>query len=315
MDAQINRMDENAEKRARIEAALKADPNRSDRLIAAETQTSQPTTYRVRRELEAAGLIPFIEAEKRERRSPRSRRGEYKAIINKLKDSVSTALVENPKLNNETIAQKVGTSRDTVSRVRKALEELGKIPSVRGSKRVNEYGLGVNISGQRIIVPEGMSLSEYIQTGIQMQRDGMGVVPVARKLKLDQTTYVRGSRMVLLSEIDTLSKKEKEKVEKAVFNMNATRLVSPFWREIKDIADREFGTRRSGRLTSEGILIKRRETFKHAIGLISDTCSQATDVEIPPLKDEEKESHVRTLTSAMNSLAVLRRNIRRGNNG
>jgi ParB-like chromosome segregation protein Spo0J len=63
----------NAEKHARVEAALKADPKRSDRAIAEETGASHPTVSTIRKELEAKGVENLPPSE---RKSRRGRKGE-----------------------------------------------------------------------------------------------------------------------------------------------------------------------------------------------------------------------------------------------
>jgi hypothetical protein len=63
-----------AEKQARIEAALKVDPERSDRSISQEIGVSQPTVSAARRKLESRGVQKFITPS--DRKSTTGKKGE-----------------------------------------------------------------------------------------------------------------------------------------------------------------------------------------------------------------------------------------------
>jgi ParB-like chromosome segregation protein Spo0J len=63
-----------AEKQARIEAALKVDPARSDRAISQEIGVSQPTVSATRRKLESRGVQKFITPS--DRKSKTGKKGE-----------------------------------------------------------------------------------------------------------------------------------------------------------------------------------------------------------------------------------------------
>jgi hypothetical protein len=65
----------NEEKRARVEAALKADPARSDVAIAEEIGVTQPFVSGIRKDLEAKGVITVITQDKRKSRTGRTGQG------------------------------------------------------------------------------------------------------------------------------------------------------------------------------------------------------------------------------------------------
>jgi DNA-binding Lrp family transcriptional regulator len=68
-----------AEKEARIEAALKADPERSDRAIAEEVGASQPTVGGKRKKLQDEGVIKSITPSNRKSKSGKKGEGQRRA--------------------------------------------------------------------------------------------------------------------------------------------------------------------------------------------------------------------------------------------
>jgi hypothetical protein len=66
----------------RAEAALKANPWRSDAVIARQARCSRPTAFRARQQMENAGLIPVIPVSRRQRRpQPRQQSATHSAIL------------------------------------------------------------------------------------------------------------------------------------------------------------------------------------------------------------------------------------------
>ena len=134
----------NAEKRARVAEALRTDPNRSDRIIARETATSQPTVFRVRRELEEGGDLVRTSPRKRTA-LPRGARDAYSQVI---RSKIRQELLSDANRSSRTIATITDTSPSTVDIVRREMEAAGTIRRIPWRERAKTG----EMSGGKVLI-------------------------------------------------------------------------------------------------------------------------------------------------------------------
>lgn len=315
MDAQTKTvMDENWEKRLRIAEALKHDPKRSDRIIASETRTSQPSVFRVRRDLEKAGIIPVIAHHERRWQPPGSR----KEYVAKMKAQIKAELKKDPARSDRLIASIINTNHSTVRVMRKALESLGEIPRIVPSKTVNVAGLtGLNTDGgARVTVPEGISLTQYVNEGMVLAKaNNLSLQRIARHLGISVRSYSIVKATIELSRRPDLSKGDMDTVRLALAKMDEERRVLVFWNLIAPITKMVFGSyEKKGKtrfVLNNRNEVRRKQLFQHGLGLITDTCARALEIEIPHLPEGEILDAAGKLTKAIESLKQLRGKIRR----
>lgn len=311
MDQQQTLAELNAEKRARIVTALKADPTRSDRIIAAETKTSQPTTYRVRKELEASGAIPFIEFSNRTRQDGRDRGTERN--LAKMRTDIAAILIADATKTDISISNQLQCHRETVRGVRKALELIGTIRKISVENRIGEHGIKPT-GGARIQPPDGMSLSDFIQTGFEIEEnEHLPMEEVSKRLGVCTNTYTCAKGIIKLHQTEGLAKEDKELVNYHFDLMNKTLLVGPHWKPLRKIAEKVWGSNKDGRVIRGDKRKKRKiAVFDHALILIGDTCARAEEVEVPVLTDAERVAAYDQLGNAIRSVKILKDKLRRG---
>jgi len=88
-----------AEKQARIEAALKADPERSDAAIAEEVGATHPTVGHIRQKLEAEGVVNFTSPSNRKSKSGKKGEGQRRTPPRR-KPAASDTEPTSPPVNN-----------------------------------------------------------------------------------------------------------------------------------------------------------------------------------------------------------------------
>lgn len=306
----------NAEKKARIVAALKADPRRSDRVIAAETKTSQPSTFRVRQELEKAGLIPFVDHKCRVRQEAKPAAQPMKPKEQKLSEVRQAAmreLVIDPARTDSVIAKIVGSKTSTIHDIREHLEKSGVIRKLEKAERFNELGeSGAIAGGAKVKVPEGVKLSDQIMVGIDAEKGGATSEQAAEIIGINASTYTKAKGVVKLHLTEGLSQEDRELVNRSITMMDKTNKVAPYWNQLKPVALKVWGLSKDGRIV-RGDKVKKKKIaiFDHALVLIGDTCARAEEVEVPILSDEARVAACDQLARAIVALTKLRMRTRK----
>jgi len=169
--------------RARIEAALKANPKRSNGSVAEKLGLNDPSAVRrIRKRLEAQGVIKSIAPSQRVSKTG-SKPGEKSARIEAM-------LKADPTRTDAAIGEKLGAqAKGFVWRIRRRLEHQGAIPSVspserRGSPRwltaKQRARIGATLkatpTGSNRSFAEKLGVSEYIVASVRRELEANGLV-------------------------------------------------------------------------------------------------------------------------------------------
>src|SRR6516164_5043494 len=172
---------------------------------------------------------------------------------------------------------------------------MSEIELANGSKIPRVKGIG----GARIHVPDGLTVVEYIQKGIDLQHQGKLVADIVKELGIGNDTYNRCRNIILLSQREDLNPKDVAIIAEAINELETYRQVQKPWQKVKSIADRvdmKKGEHRS-------------KQFDNAISYLVHTCETAENVEIPHISYTQAEEAVRLLFLAEASLSKIRQSI------
>lgn len=295
----------NADKRARVAEALKDNPHRSDRVIAYETQTSQPTVFRVRKELEDGGALI--------RTSPRKRtalsRGSRDAYSQVIRSKIRQELLSDANRSSRTIAIITETSPSTVDIVRREMEQTGTIQHIPWRERAKTG----EIPGGKVGVPDGVPVTQHVEAGMKVEAEKkVGIDVVAKTLGISNDVYRKVKAITLLSRRNDLAPEDMALVKATLWNIDRDRHVGRHWKLVAPIVERVWGPSSSHHGGSDRLLNKRKAVFDRAVALIGDTCVRAMEIDIPHLSQVERDDAADRLRMAARQLVKLSGKVRRG---
>jgi hypothetical protein len=187
--------------------------------------------------------------------------------------------------------------QDTASRVKKHSQKKSALANADVEKKP---------SGVAIKVPEGYSsLGEAIRAAVEMERNGVPAIEVAKQLKLAIRTYQIGRDLVLLSDLPDLSESDTECVQNALRYFNEQRRI-PRDEDIKAIATKVWGNK-GNRFKAEA----RAEAFCNSVSFVLTICNATSEMAIPHLDNVRRDETAANVNEAINSLQKLHRRILR----
>lgn len=167
------------------------------------------------------------------------------------------------------------------------------------------------LTGARVAVPKGMSLEELCRSGMAMEKGGLPAEGVAKKIGIGAHTYRMIRSVIMLTENKTLSDHDKAIAEAALKEMNRTKNVRRYYKNVKPIIDKMWGESRN--MSFSKIEQKRIDNFRKAVIIICDTCVQGGEMEVPPLPDKVRTEAYNKLTKTREAISKLRGKIRKAN--
>lgn len=171
------------------------------------------------------------------------------------------------------------------------------------------------VTGCRIIVPKGSSVSALARRGMALQRDGKNVDAVLEQIGLSRQTYTQVRDMILLAERDDLSEKDVAVVRAALHQIDERRQLGQTWPKVKPIAERVWGKNGTRLPTRRQVVAsdkRRSKQFDNAISFIANTCDSVLGIEIPSLAMAQASAAVVRLSEAQQALQKLKARIRKG---
>jgi len=160
-------------------------------------------------------------------------------------------------------------------------------------------------NGVRIPVPPGMTLESMCRQVMQLEADGVSRTEARKRFGLGERGYREAMTIVQLADRDDLGERDADLVRKVLAEMNSTQRTHRGFMKVKEIADRVWG-RKSER--GDRSRQKRIEEFHHATTIAAETCQRVSEINIPPLSNEEVEDALKQIREAS---AALRRLIAR----
>lgn len=156
-----------------------------------------------------------------------------------------------------------------------------------------EVKKGIKIGGQKMDIPEDMSVVDYVRNELSDTRKSEG--------------HMRIRKIVELLDRNDLTEEDRSVVRSAVELLEETRRSAVPYEMIEPIANRIWGEGRHKTNKSEQ---RRIEAFEKAIGIISAAAYSSPKIEIPYLSAERASEVVEELTLAIQNLSKLRSRIK-----
>ena len=163
-------------------------------------------------------------------------------------------------------------------------------------------------SGSRAKVPDGYKLlSKAVFPGLELERNGTSPIRAAKKAGMSMQTYVAARDIVLLSERTDLSDRDMSTVRAALKELDETRRVKHPKEMIRSITWRVWG-QHGNRFKSDK---SRLAQFNGSVTFVVHGCSAIADCEIPVLEKKHRAETIKSITSAISSLTLLRRRLKK----
>ena len=210
---------------------------------------------------------------------------------------VRDAEVADPGIVERTVNDALAKGEEpTKAKLRKAVEQAngneGDMDAVETDVKLP--------TGPRLSIPEGQTPEQVCRRGMALEADGISTADVAKEIGVGVQSYRNMSDIVLLSDRDDLSPRDKETVARARRQMNETHRVADAWLLIERIAGLFWG---KGLGKSRDIAeANRNEQFERSFGILIQTCLTTEEVELPYLTAERAAEAIRQLSAARSAL-------------
>lgn len=204
-------------------------------------------------------------------------------------------------VGERTVRNAKRTLKDGTPEEIKAVESGGA--TVSGTNKKIQKRKGASTGANRIRVPDGLTVEDYIRQGIILEGQGKSAEAVAKHLHINQQVYRNIRNVVALSDM-TLSESDAEIVKTALSEINATQQVSRHYEPVKPIVEKIWG---AGRAPKTDARLKRRlADFERAFGHVIHACISADQIDIPNLGVERATKAVGEITQAQRHLNNLK---------
>lgn len=153
-----------------------------------------------------------------------------------------------------------------------------------------------------MFIPDGADIVELCRRGIKLEESGMRLDRAAEEVGLAANAYKLARQVVLLADNSVISTADAKLAAEALEVLVATRQPGRAWEIVEPIGKRLWGSgSRWEGLTS--IAGKRLDKFEATIGVITQVCLSAEEVELPYLSAEQVKKFTYEIGRARGALA------------
>lgn len=230
-----------------------------------------------------------------------------------------------PILSNPEYADKLPPAWGTLYELRFVPDEIlleklanGEMESVskyrawewRGVK-TKRLDAGAKNDGNRVRVPENVSLVAYVGLGMKKESEFDGNIEATAKcLGIGSATYRQVKQIILLSEHQDLSDNDKALVQSVIDKINKTRNVREYYLKVRPLIEKIWGVTR-GAKTFDKLSAKRVEAYFNSVFLVGMSAQRLSDMERPYMSVEDTDKVIGELSDAGTIIRKLAETLRR----
>lgn len=181
----------------------------------------------------------------------------------------------------------------------------------RGVKVKRPEGYTAKNAGNKIRVPDNVSLCAYVSAGMQKEPEFNGdLVEVAKALGIGSWTYRQVRQILLLSRHPDLSNTDSELVQSLIDKINKTRNVREYYLKAKPLIEKVWGVTKGKQLTNK-LHRKRVEAYLNSIFMLGVSTQRLADMEKPYMSIEDTDKVIGELSEAGTVIRKLAETLRR----
>jgi len=168
--------------------------------------------------------------------------------------------------------------------------------------------------GNRVKVPDNVSLAAYVNAGMQREEEfGGDITAVAKSLGIGNLTYRSVRAIILLSRHPDLSETDSKLVESLIDKINKTRNVREYYLKAKPLIEKIWGASRNKKLTGKNHQ-KRVDAYLDSVFLLGMSAQKLSDMERPYMSVEDTDKIIGELSEAGTVIRKLAETLRRSKN-